>query len=324
MEKVSIYIDGGNFYHLVIKKLGIDEAQFDFEKFAIFLANNRPISTMGKRFYIGTVREESGNVWSKNAMSKQTTLFTQLRKSNWEIKTSKLRKRIEEIKIDDRVVDYEKIKKLGIQKIIFERLREKGIDVKLATDLIVGSVDNQYDTAIVVSSDADLIPAIDWVRHRKKKKIEYVGFSIADEGNPKNYTNPLISLIAKTDIKRILVKSDLEQFVILMKMGFTNNLISKVLSGEKNKTYRYGKKYSQLKIGHKFIFLNSETNKDIAIGEVVNKEAVKFSDLPIKEKGHEEYKSKEEQIAIFKTFYGKEIGNDEDMIVLEFKLLRVL
>ena len=214
MEKVSIYIDGGNFYHLTLKKLGFDEARFDFENFANFLANGRTITEMGKRFYTGTVREKEGDAKTKEAMSKQTAFFTMLRKNKWEIKTSKLRRRIEEINIDDRVVDYEKIRKLGIKKIILERLREKGIDVKLATDLIVGAVDNQYDTAIIVSSDADLIPAIDWVRLRKKKKIEYIGFSISDEKNPKNSTNPLLSLIAKSDIKRTLVKSDLQQFIL--------------------------------------------------------------------------------------------------------------
>ncbi|MEK9168541.1 MAG: NYN domain-containing protein [Patescibacteria group bacterium] len=212
-ERVSILIDAGNFYHLVLKKLGIREFQFDFEKFATFLANGREIPKMGKRFYIGTVREIEGDERTKKAMSKQTSLFTELREFNWEIRTSKLRIRKEELSIDDRVEDWQKIQKLGIQKIRFTKLREKGIDVKLATDLIVGAVDNQYETAIIVSSDSDLIPAIDWVRNRIKKKIEYVGFSIPNENNLENSTNPTIALVAKTDIPRILVKSDLQPFI---------------------------------------------------------------------------------------------------------------
>lgn len=67
MERVSILIDGSNFYHLVLKKLGLKEAQFDFEKFATFLANGRIISNMGKRFYIGTIREKEGDIKSKEA-----------------------------------------------------------------------------------------------------------------------------------------------------------------------------------------------------------------------------------------------------------------
>lgn|SRR3989338_291731 len=212
MERVSIFIDGSNFYHLVLKKLGIKEAEFDFDKFAAFLVDGRQSPKMSKRFYIGTVPEKEGDLKTKEAMSKQTSLFTELKKNGWEIKTSKLRRRIEEIFIDNRVTDYKNLQKFGIQKIQFERFREKGIDVKLATDLIVGAVDDQYDTAIVVSSDSDLIPAIDWVRHRKKKKVEYLGFSIPAENNIKA-TEPLLSLIAKTDVKRILIKSDLQAFI---------------------------------------------------------------------------------------------------------------
>ena len=57
MDRVCILIDGSNFYHLVLKKFGLKETQFDFEKFAGFLANGREISDTGKRFYTGTVSE---------------------------------------------------------------------------------------------------------------------------------------------------------------------------------------------------------------------------------------------------------------------------
>lgn len=213
MDKIHIFIDGGNFYHLVLKKLKTNELYFDFEKFANFLANGREITQMGKRYYTGTIVEKEGDVKSKEAMSKQTTLFTALKNNHWEIRTSKLRKRIEEIIIDDRVTDYKKILEKGLYKIQFERLREKGIDVKIATDLIVGAIDNKYDIAIIVSSDGDLIPAIDWVRRRTSKKVEYVGFSIPDEKDEKNSTKPLVSMITKTDIQRTLIVSDLKPFI---------------------------------------------------------------------------------------------------------------
>lgn len=215
MEKVCIYIDGGNFYHLALKKLGISEKEFDFDAFLMFLiGEKRIVAEMGKRYYVGTIREKVGDERSKKAMALQTSFFARLKSSRWEIKTSKLRTRIEEIPIDQRVHDFKKIQKLGVQSIKIERLREKGIDVKLATDLIVGAVDNKYDTAIIVSSDGDLVPAIDWVRHRFKKKIEYVGFSIIDPKNPNNSTRPLLSMIPKTDIQRTLTAEDLKPFII--------------------------------------------------------------------------------------------------------------
>lgn len=212
-ERINIYIDGGNFHHLVLKKLGIDELDFEFDKFADFLAEDRKIADMGKRFYIGTVREKIGDAQSKEAMARQTKLFTNLRLGDWEIKTSKLRMRTEKIIIDKRVADYKKIIQAGIQEINVNRMREKGIDVKLATDLIVGAIDNKYDTAVIVSSDTDLAPSIDWIRLRLKKKVEYVGFSINSLKIPQEKSTPSQGMITHSDIQRILVESDVKKFV---------------------------------------------------------------------------------------------------------------
>ena len=210
-ERIQILVDGGNLHHLVFKKLDIQELDFAFEEFAEFLANGRIITENGKRFYIGSVREKEGDKRSKEAMSRQTRLFTSLRSSGWEIRTSKLRTRIERIVIDDRVRNYDELLKKGVREIEFVRTREKGIDVKLATDLLVGAIDNKYDTVIVVSSDGDLVPAIDWVRLRQRKKVEYIGFSIP--GKDKDDTRPSQTLITHTDIQRILVASDLKSFI---------------------------------------------------------------------------------------------------------------
>lgn len=213
-EKVQIFIDSANFYHLVLKKLSIKGLEFAFEEFAEFLANGREITDKGKRFYTGTVREKEGDIKSKEAMADQAKLFTILESYNWEIKTSKLRRRIEKIKIDNRVVNYEEILKTGIKEIVFTRTREKGIDVKIATDLIAGAVDKRYDTAIIVSSDTDLAPALDWVRNRQKKKLEYIGFSIPDpSGIKEDDTRPSQGMITYSDIQRILVASDLKPFI---------------------------------------------------------------------------------------------------------------
>lgn len=84
------------------------------------------------------------------------------------------------------------------------KTREKGTDVKIATDLITGAVDDIYDTAILVSSDTDLIPAIKYIRY-KKKKLEYVGFSHAPSFGIQRYSN----------FSRLLLPADIEKFKIL-------------------------------------------------------------------------------------------------------------
>jgi len=213
MNRVCILLDSSNFFHLVLKKLKIRE--FDYDSFTAYLAKDRTIINRGKRFYVGTVREKQGNFRSIEAMSNQTRLFTKLKETgNWEIKTSKLRMRNEKITIDDRVTNYKALLKAGFTEIEYERAREKGIDVKLATDLIICAIDNQYDIAILISSDTDLVPAVDWVRRRCKKIVEYIGFSIPNENNPDLSTKPTPTMIAKTDIQRVLVESDIRPFEI--------------------------------------------------------------------------------------------------------------
>ena len=218
-ERIQIFVDGGNFHHLVLKKLRVEEQSFNFERFAEFLANGRVITERGKRFYVGTVREITGDERSKAAMSKQTAFFDVLKSSSWEIKTSKLRTITERIIIDDRVVRHHELLKKGVKEIVFRRTREKGIDVKLATDLVVAAVDNQYDTAVVVSSDSDLIPAIDWIRKRQNKKVEYIGFSIIDQKDRRNDTKAAQGLITNSDIHRILIVSDLQRFITPTLLG---------------------------------------------------------------------------------------------------------
>ena len=212
-EKVQIFIDGGNFHHLLLKKLKLKELDFLFDEFAKFLANGRMITEAGKRYYIGTVREQAGNIKSKESMAQQQKLFAQLWPLGWQTKTSKLRFREERVIIDDRTVDYKRILRKGIKQIEYHRFREKGIDVKIATDLIIGALDNKYDTAIIVSSDTDLIPAIDIVRKRFKKRVEYVGFSIIDETAQQEDSKSSIGMITKSDVQRILVKSDIAGFI---------------------------------------------------------------------------------------------------------------
>jgi len=212
MERTCILIDGGNFYHLALKKIGTNEAGFDFKNFSDFLNGPRTLSL--KRYYIGTVRERDGDERSRALVASQVRNLAHLRNLGWQTKTSKLRIRFEEIVIDKRVREYQTLLNAGIKTVHIERQREKGIDVKLATDLIMGAVDNTYDTAILVSSDGDLVPAIDWVRGRFKKKVEYIGFSIPDTDCPKNGAVPLLAMISKTDVQRILTAEDLRKFIL--------------------------------------------------------------------------------------------------------------
>ncbi|MCK4410684.1 NYN domain-containing protein [Candidatus Bipolaricaulota bacterium] len=51
------------------------------------------------------------------------------------------------------------------------RTGEKGIDTGLVTDLIMGAWEDIYDTAVLVSSDADFIPAVRFIQTKGKRVI---------------------------------------------------------------------------------------------------------------------------------------------------------
>jgi uncharacterized LabA/DUF88 family protein len=218
MDRVSVFIDAANFYHLALRRLGVQEIAFDFEAFATFLIGSRQVADHGKRYYVGTVREGKNPHESGLAMRNQTALFSALIRGHWILQTSKLRTRTERLKVDDRFERKDDLLKAGIKEIAYERSREKGIDVKLAIDLLMGAVEDRYDVAVLVSSDTDLVPAIEWARSQCRKRVEYVGFFFPELEQPGTdrlleAVRPTKTLIYNTDVQRILVGEELLQFV---------------------------------------------------------------------------------------------------------------
>ena len=172
-ERVFIIIDGNNFYHRLKELKLFNLLSFDYEKFTKFLISKRFL--VSKNYYIGAIREERNNPKSKELMSGQRKLTGILQRDGWVVKFGHM------LKADG--------------------YHEKGVDVQIAVNLLIGAYENLYDTAILVSSDTDLIPALAKARSMKKK-IEYIGFS----------HKPSYGLITHSDIRRLLTKEDIEQF----------------------------------------------------------------------------------------------------------------
>ena len=73
--------------------------------------------------------------------------------------------------------------------------------MQLAIDLLTGAYENIYDTAILISSDTDLIPAIKKVKFLNKN-VEYIGFS----------HQPSFALQRNATLTRLLIKDELKIF----------------------------------------------------------------------------------------------------------------
>lgn len=176
-ERILIIIDGSNFYHRLKEILAPSSALSDFryDAFIAWLAHRRPIS--GRKYCIGIVRAKIGNAGSQKLRKNQQRLLAKLRQYGWDIGR-------------------------GYILNAGRKYHEKGVDVLMAVDLLVGAYENLYDTAVVVSSDTDLIPVFRKVRSMGKC-IEYIGFS----------HKPSFGLIAHSDIRRLLTSDDIQRFL---------------------------------------------------------------------------------------------------------------
>ena len=176
-ERVIILLDGSNFYHR-LKEIGLERfLKFDYRKLAQYLAHGRVIQECV--YYVGLVRKEKGNKKSEELVRYQQKLFAHLQspQQNWVVKTGYMMKHDKDYK-------------------------EKGVDVKIAVDILIKAYRNEYDTAIVVSSDTDLLPAITSVRELGKK-VEYIGFS----------HNPSFGIQKEATESRLLTKFEISQFL---------------------------------------------------------------------------------------------------------------
>lgn len=173
-SRVYIYIDGSNLYSN-LKENGCGSMNFKFKEFAESFVAGRKLE--GVRYYIGQIRPTEGDEKSQELHRHQQILFEKLKKAGFYIVRGRIRK---------------------IGKIH----SEKGVDVRIAIDLIEGAYEDRYDEAILITSDGDLAPAVEMVV-RKKKKIELVGFE----------HRPSYALMQKANLYHSVKKSDLEKFL---------------------------------------------------------------------------------------------------------------
>jgi len=175
-KRVAVYIDGSNFYYK-IKDLGIkNKTYFGYGDFASWLARDRRL--VARRYYVGVVRAKGEDDRAKKMQEGQVRLFNHLcsKSEGFNVQRGYL------------------MKNDGT-------FHEKGVDVKMAVDLLVGAYENLYDTAILISSDTDLIPAIQKVKNLGKN-VEYIGFA----------HKPSYGLQKHATLSRLLIDEELRKF----------------------------------------------------------------------------------------------------------------
>lgn len=141
--KVSVFIDGNNFYFGLKRIYGNNLSDFDFEKFCKFLSENN----------------ELVNIFYYNADLDKERNFEKYKSQQ------KFFRRLEDIPKFNLILCNLIKRRLGDE--YYYVLKED--DIHLAVDMVLGACDNEYDKAIIVSGDGDFVPAV--LAARKKGKI---------------------------------------------------------------------------------------------------------------------------------------------------------
>lgn len=174
---MAIYIDGSNFY-FKLRDLEIpNTTYFNYGGICKWLSLKRAI--ISRRYYVGVVRAKENDEIGQRLRKQQVKLFNHLCSPDQEFAV----KRGYLMKSD------------GVY-------HEKGVDVKIAIDLLVGAYEDIYDTAILVSSDTDLIPAIKKIKHLGKK-VEYIGFA----------HKPSLAMQKYATLSRLVIKEEVDPFI---------------------------------------------------------------------------------------------------------------
>jgi len=164
MENI-LFIDGRNFISKLQEildfenKKDVDPSTYNFA--GLFDKVLSGVKIDKKLFYISRLtRHEETKEKSEELIQKQRNLKNNLVKQGFEIIfAGRVRANIGKCP-------------KGHETLIF---REKGVDVRIAVDMISLSCDKKLDTAIIASSDSDLQPAIRELAGRGTKRI-YLGF----------------------------------------------------------------------------------------------------------------------------------------------------
>jgi uncharacterized LabA/DUF88 family protein len=178
-KRVAVFIDGSNLYFklrtLIPNKM--DFIRYRYRDLALSLINSdERLTYIG--YYVGVVRDTKrtkNHEKTLELVKNQQKLFEQLRHQQIDIVKGYLLER------DGRYF-------------------EKGVDVRLAVDIVSLAQAKKYDVGIVISSDTDLIPAMQQAQVHKRE-IMHVGFE----------HQPSLALIRYADRSRLLTRAEAER-----------------------------------------------------------------------------------------------------------------
>ena len=153
-ERVMVFIDGGNLYAGV--KFGLNlQKSVNIDSLVKKLVSGRPLV----RAYYYTTSSPRPN--SSQGKAHQRFLDKLGWVENLQLRRGRIVPRAHTIECPKCKESFE-----------YNTYTQKGVDTRIAVDMVTLAVRGAYDTAILVSGDSDLAEAVNYIREQTNKKVE--------------------------------------------------------------------------------------------------------------------------------------------------------
>lgn len=185
-KRAIAFFDGQNLFHTAKLAFGHEYPNYDPLTLAVRICQQEGWDPQEVRFYTGYPTEADNPFWHRFWSKK----LAQMGKRGVVVYSRSLRYRKKEFKL------------AGGASFVTEIPEEKGIDVRIALDIIRLALRNAYDIALVFSQDQDLSEVADEIRDIANEQDRWIKIASAFPDNP-NLDAHLRRGINKTDWIRI-------------------------------------------------------------------------------------------------------------------------
>ncbi len=207
MKKAIIFFDANNWYHNL--KHWFKPSSININKLSDFILKEKSLEIVEIRWYASMPNREDNELIYK----KQRAFLGHLQKQGVKIITRKLQK-LSTKELKKKRQDFiESWDLCEICKPIVEESfldvsnfnqKEKGIDVWIAIDMVKEAIKENIDCAVLISGDADFVPAF--------KLIKEIGKDVLSCSVPRGYSNELRQKFPYLILKREMLTKCLKDY----------------------------------------------------------------------------------------------------------------
>lgn len=157
-KRAIAFFDGQNLYRHAMEAYGYHHPNYDPKKLFQHVCDLKSWTNCGVRFYTGTPSSEKSPMWHKYWSNR----LLALRRSGVLVESRPIRYRKTELPLPDGTLQ------------TVDMPQEKGIDIRIALDVIRMSISNDLDVAVIFSQDQDLAEVVKEVKQIAKIQNRWI------------------------------------------------------------------------------------------------------------------------------------------------------